>query len=263
MSTAAAAAALPALQLLQAPPQWDCIEFISDLHLAQEHPRTFEAWAGYLRDTHADAVFLLGDIFEAWVGDDARHEGFELRCAQVLQEAARRRSVFFMAGNRDFLVGRTLLEDCGARLLNDPALLEAFGHRFLLTHGDLLCTGDADYLRFRAQVRQPAWQAAFLARPLAERRALARAMRDASRQHQAAMASWADVDRPLAIEWLRSAGCGSLIHGHTHRPGSEELAGGLVRHVLTDWDLDDPDQPRAEVLRLTAAGVSRYPIAAD
>ena len=248
----------PAFGRFEAPAAWQAIDFISDLHLDPQHPLTFEAWRRHLLDTPADAVFLLGDIFEAWVGDDARGSGFEQRCAQVLEAAAARRHLAFMAGNRDFLVGEALLADCGVQGLSDPTLLRAWGHTALLTHGDALCLADTDYQQFRALVRQPAWQQGFLARPLAERRAIARQLRDASQAKQADMASedWADVDAATAVEWLKHADAAQMIHGHTHRPGTSLLAAGFTRHVLSDWDLDTA-HPRAEVLRLTREGFAR------
>jgi UDP-2,3-diacylglucosamine hydrolase len=243
----------------QAEPGWRSIEFISDLHLAEATPRTFGAWARYLRETQADAVFILGDLFEVWIGDDARTPGsFALRAADVLCDAAARRPVGFMAGNRDFLVGAALLRDCGVIALPDPTLLDAWGHRVLLTHGDELCLDDTAYQKFRAEVRSDAWRQAFLARPLAEREQIARRMRDASEDAKRAkpIADWVDVDTAAAVSWMHAAGSHTLVHGHTHRPGSEALAPAFMRHVLSDWDCE-ATPPRAQVLRLTRDGFTR------
>lgn len=248
--------ALPALAQFDAPPGWRAIEFISDLHLSPATPRSTAAWQGYLRDTDADAVFLLGDIFEVWIGDDsADTPGFEAEAAATLADSARRRWTGFMAGNRDFLLGDALLARCGVHRLADPTRLDAWGRRYLLSHGDLLCLGDTAYQRFRREVRGLAWQARFLAQPLAERGAQARAMRDASEQlkRRASPDDWADVDDAAAAQWLRDAQCSVLIHGHTHRPGLVSLEDGLERQVLSDWDLDG-DTPRAQVARLTPDG---------
>lgn len=256
----AAPAALPAFWEYVAPPEWTAIDFVSDLHLSEDTPDTFEAWAAHLRGTPADAVFLLGDIFEVWVGDDARHAGFEQRCAEVLADAASRRTIGFMAGNRDFLVGTALLKECGVLSLADPTVLVAFGERLLLSHGDALCLGDVDYQQFRTQVRDPAWQRSFLAQPLDVRRTQARGMRARSeeRKRAAAPADWVDIDVATAVRWMHEAGTPTLIHGHTHRPRHEALAPGQVREVLSDWDLDGgPGPARAEVLRLRRAGLSR------
>jgi UDP-2,3-diacylglucosamine hydrolase len=249
------------LHTLHAPAHWQVVDFVSDLHLAEAPSPTFDAWAAYMRRTPADAVLILGDLFEAWVGDDARAEPFEADCLAVLADAARRCEVGFMCGNRDFLVGDATLRACGALALPDPTLLLALGQRLLLSHGDLLCLADVEHQRFRAQVRAPAWRQAVLALPLAQRRVLARQMRDASqqRQHEPSLA-WADVDPAAALAWLAEAGSRHLIHGHTHRPGDVELAAGRWRHVLTDWDLA-ADPPRAEVLRLDAAGLQRIALA--
>ena len=233
-----------------APPAWRCIDFISDLHLAEDTPSAFETWRHYLVNTRADAVFILGDLFEAWVGDDARFEGFEARSAAVLTEAAARHHLFFMVGNRDFLLGAEMLAACGVEGLPDPTVLSAFGARALLTHGDAWCIGDVPYQQFRAQVRDPAWQAQVLARPLAERRLMARSLRSESERAAADhTGDWADVDTPTALRAMHDNGTPVLVHGHTHRPGSKPLAPGFGRHVLSDWDLDHAPSPRAEVLR--------------
>jgi UDP-2,3-diacylglucosamine hydrolase len=248
-------AALPAVAQLDAPPDWRAVEFISDLHLSPATPRSTAAWQDYLRDTDADAVLLLGDVFEVWIGDDAADTpGFEADAAATLADSARRRWTGFMAGNRDFLLGDALLARCGVHRLADPTRLVFGGQQFLLSHGDLLCVDDTAYQRFRREVRSSAWQQRFLAQSLSERAALARAMRDASEQlkQRVSPAEWADVDDAAAAQWLRDAGCRELIHGHTHRPGTVALEEGLQRHVLSDWDLDHAQ--RAQVLRLTADG---------
>jgi UDP-2,3-diacylglucosamine hydrolase len=251
-----------------AEPEWQRVEFISDLHLSDATPATFEVWANYLRTTRADAIFILGDLFEVWIGDDARTLGsFAQRAADVLQEAASLRPMSFMVGNRDFLVGAAMLRDCGVVALPDPTVLDAWGQRVLLTHGDELCLSDTDYQRFRREVRSDAWRMGFLAKPLAEREHLARNMRDASEAAKRArfgnkpVAEWADVDPAGAVSWMHAAGCRTLIHGHTHRPGSEVLAPAHTRHVLSDWDVDVAPH-RAEVLRLTRDGIVRVDLLA-
>lgn len=240
---------------------WGTVDFLSDLHLDADHPATLATLASHLRHTPADAVLILGDLFEAWVGDDARHEGCEHHVAELLQQASARIAVGFMPGNRDFLVGSAFLRDCGLLALADPTLLSVCGRRLLLSHGDALCLADTDYLRFRAEVRSEAWRQRFLAQPLAQRRALAAQMRAASRARQAAgqPETWADVDHPAALHWLQQAGAADLVHGHTHRPGDHGLAPGHQRRVLSDWDCDGPGPARAEVLRLDAQGFRRLP----
>lgn len=237
---------------------WQTIDFISDLHLANDTPAGFDAWSAYLHDTPADAVFILGDLFEAWVGDDARFEGFEARCAAVLTAASARRHMAFMVGNRDFLLGEEMLQACGVAALADPTVLCAFGARVLLTHGDAWCITDTEYQQFRAQVRSPRWQAAVRAQPLAQRRVLAKQMRAQSElRHGDPAGPWFDVDASTALEWMRRADTPTLIHGHTHRPGDEVLAPGLLRLVLSDWELDHGSTPRAEVLRWRTGGFTR------
>lgn len=255
---AQASTALPAPERLQAPPAWSAVDFISDLHLSAAMPRTFAAFADHLAATDAHAVMILGDLFELWVGDDARHEVFAQRCVAALRECAQRRTLGIMAGNRDFLMGAALLADCGALHLPDPTVLVAWGQRVLLSHGDELCIADAEYQQFRRLVRSADWQQSFLAKPLAARLTVAREVREASetRRRFDGMNN-ADADTGLATQWLHAARSATLVHGHTHRPGSDAWPGDLTRHVLSDWDLDQG--ARAEVLRLSAAGFERRP----
>ncbi len=262
-------AALPAFFEFTAPAAWRAVDFISDLHLCAAMPATFQAWERHLRQTTADAVFILGDLFEVWVGDDARSRPFERRCVEVLAEAASHRQLAFMAGNRDFLVGAALLREAGLMALPDPTVLSAWGQPLLLSHGDALCLDDLPYQAFRREVRSPAWQAAFLAKPLAERLDIAAAMRKASAERwqaegAAGAGRWSmdgdlatDVDASEAVRWMHAMGAAEMVHGHTHRPGSNALAPGFKRHVLSDWDLDTAQ--RAEVLRLTRGGFERLP----
>ena len=250
-------------QVLQAPPHWRHLDFISDLHLQASEPATFNAWQGYMQTTQADAVFILGDLFEVWVGDDvvdslagkpAQAPSFEARCAQVLQAASHRLDLFFMHGNRDFLLGPAFANTCGMTLLNDPCVLDFDSQRWLLSHGDALCLGDTDYLRFRAQVRSVEWQQAFLAKPLAERQAIARSLRTQSETRKRSGVTYADVDNSAACDWLNAAHASTLIHGHTHQPADHNLVNKqektLRRIVLSDWD-GAATPPRTEILRLS------------
>ncbi len=248
---------LPSFAELAAQDAWHTIDMVSDLHLSEALPQTYAAFSQYLARTSANAVLILGDLFEAWVGDDMAEHGFERDCVDMLARASAHRALWFMVGNRDFLAGAGLLRRAGMVALKDPTLLNAWGQRVLLTHGDALCLGDAPYQAFRAEVRSPAWQAAFLARPLSERLQIAADIRHASKsRRQFDGAADADVDAAEAVRWLRAAGTTELVHGHTHRPGRNALALGYERHVLSDWDLDD-SRPRAEVLRLTRQGLQR------
>ncbi len=245
----------PAIGLLQAPASWQCVDLISDLHLQASEQATFEAWRHHMATTPAQAILILGDLFEVWVGDDAvAHDPFLQQCAAVLRQAAQRCHVAFMPGNRDFLVGTEFLTDCGVQALSDPTVLNWGQQRILLSHGDALCLGDADYQLFRQQVRSAPWQTEFLAKPLSERLALARAMRAQSESQKQTGMTYADADTALSLQWLHAAGAVRLVHGHTHRPADHAL-GLATRQVLSDWSLDHAPL-RAEVLRLHADGRS-------
>lgn len=248
---------LPPFEPLDAPASWRVIDFISDLHLQPAEIGTFEAWRRYMQDTPADAIFILGDLFEVWVGDDAANTpGFAADCGEVLRAASQRAAVFFMPGNRDFLVGSAFLASCGTTLLADPSVLQFDGRRWLLTHGDALCLGDVEYMQFRAQVRQPEWQREFLRKPLEQRQAIARALRQQSEERKRAIAEFADVDDEAALAWLEAAGAQALVHGHTHLPADHVLGARGWRAVLSDWDAG-AEPPRHQVLRLTPSGMQR------
>jgi UDP-2,3-diacylglucosamine hydrolase len=251
--------ALPRFAEFKAPAAWRAAEFISDLHLQATEPLTFDAWRGYMSACKADALFILGDLFEVWIGDDlADQPGFAADCAAVLQATAQRLPVFLMHGNRDFLMGGGLMRSCGATLLEDPTVLTFAGRRWLLTHGDALCISDVKYMQFRAVVRTDAWQKDFLSRPLAERQALGRQARAESeaRRGEGMTPDYGVVDDALARAWLDAADAQTMIHGHTHQPREHDLGGGKQRIVLTDWDLA-AQPPRREVLRLDASGPAR------
>ena len=241
---------------LQAPAHWQAVDLISDLHLQVSEPGTFEAWRAHMLGTTADAVLLLGDVFEVWVGDDAvQHDPFLQACAEVLRQTRAQRFVGFMPGNRDFLVGPAFLNSCGVQALQDPTVLVWGGQRTVLSHGDALCLDDEAYQRFRAVARTPDWQAEFLAKPLAERLAMAQAMRAQSEAHNQSMQSFADADANMTRDWLQTANSQHMVHGHTHRPADHAVAGlpGATRQVLSDWHVN-ATQHRAQVLRLQADG---------
>lgn len=254
-----ATAALPQAAEWAAPPSWQAIDFISDLHLSESLPRTVDGWAAYMHGSRADAIVILGDLFDYWPGSGAEQLPFEGRCMQVLRDAAQQRHVALMVGNRDFLLAPDLLQGLGVQPLVDPTLLRAFGQALLLTHGDALCLGDVAYQKFRAWTRNAAAQAVFLAKPLAERVQFAGQLRHASeagRNQAPPPEGWADLDFPASVACLQAADAHTMVHGHTHRPGASPLAPGYQREVLSDWDLDD-SPPRAEVLRLSRDGLAR------
>ena len=256
---------------LVAPGAWRSVDFISDLHLQPSEPATFDAWRAFLRgevagapdaSPVADALFILGDLFEVWVGDDVLDSDdpaapFWRACADAIAERARLTPVFFMAGNRDFLIGPVASERMGWQVLSDPTVLQLGQHRTLLSHGDALCVDDTDYQAFRNTVRQNAWQQDFLSQPLADRLRVARDLRERSQARKNELGNdpslWADVDHAAAAQWLRQARAHRLIHGHTHRPGHHLWGDGLEREVLSDWELGST-QPRSEVLRLHLSG---------
>jgi len=216
--------------------------FISDLHLTPERPLAALLLRGFLREVapSAAALYILGDFFEAWVGDDDLSEPFHADIAQALRAvAARGTQVAFLPGNRDFLAGDDFARAAGLTLLPDPTPIDLFGVPTLLTHGDAFCTDDATYQVFRAQVRNAAWQQAFLARPLTERRALARELRERSEQAKAGKKpEIMDVNAEAVERAFRESRVDRVIHGHTHRPARHEhLVDGRPRErwVLADW----------------------------
>ncbi len=252
-------------QVLQAPASWRTLDFISDLHLQVDQRATFEAWQVWMQTTPADALFILGDLFEVWVGDDAASPGsFEAECIAVLRAAAQTRAIFVMHGNRDFLLGTGFTEQAQVTLLADPTVLIFAGQRWLLSHGDAWCLADVDYQAFRLQVRSAGWQHNFLSQPLDKRRAIAQDLRNQSEQRKGSqtVADWADVDTATARQALQHAGARTLIHGHTHRPADHDLGDNLHRVVLSDWDASALP-PRLQALRLTAQGLQRRPLAPD
>jgi len=258
---------IPKFNELIAPANWESVEFISDLHLCESQPKTFLAWKRYMESTTASALFILGDLFEAWIGDDVVRTGinaqsddliFEEQCAQVLQAVGQRLDLYVMHGNRDFLIGNRLMQHCHATLLNDPTVLIFQGQRTVLSHGDQLCLSDTQYLKFRSVVRRPEWIHEQLSKPITVRRELARQMRLQSEQaHNISGVSLQnsyqfDVDASAATDWLVATQAKTLIHGHTHQPQNHILRTqqnpDLLRIVLSDWDLDKKDK-KAEVLR--------------
>ncbi len=248
--------------MVVAPAGWRAIDFISDLHLQASDPATMAAWQHYMSHTQADALFILGDLFEVWVGDDitaARGDlngAFALSCQHVIKATSKRLPIYLMHGNRDFLIGTDFAKACRITLLPDPAVLSFDNQRWLLSHGDALCLDDVDYQQFRRQVRGSAWCSAFLSKPQAERQDIAQSLRAQSKSLKTSGVTYADVDTPMTLQWLQTAQACTLIHGHTHKPG-EHLLGRvnekpMRRLVLSDWDAT-ATPPRLEVLRLQKA----------
>ena len=224
------------------------LAFLSDVHLDAADSSTFQAWADYLLHLQADALFILGDLFEVWVGDDILSDpqaGFERDCLSRIHAVSQRMPVYWMAGNRDFLLGSAACEAGGMQALNDPCVLHTSESTCLLSHGDALCLEDTDYQLFRAKVRSSEWQQSFLAKPLQERIQEARAIRAQSEARKATQTVWVDVDATAAVGWLTDHKASLLLHGHTHRAAVHQLGNGLERQVLSDWHAD-ADPPRLQ-----------------
>jgi UDP-2,3-diacylglucosamine hydrolase len=214
---------------------------VSDLHLDASRPGITRLFLEFLggEARQAQALYVLGDLFEAWVGDDDPGEPGASVCAALKALADSGVPVFLMRGNRDFLFGPGIAARCGATLLPDPCVVDLYGRATLLMHGDLLCIDDVGYQLFRRQVRDPAWQATFLAQPLEARRAFAAKARAASREHQSGLAETiVDANPATVAEVMARHGVSRLIHGHTHRPAIHSLNLGdcpAQRIVLGDW----------------------------
>ena len=231
--------------------------FISDLHLDPARPAVTGALAGFLEQhRNCTALYILGDLFESWVGDDD-----DTALADEVRGLLRRftdsgPALFIMQGNRDFLLGEAFCRATGARLLPDPSVISLCGIPTLLMHGDSLCTADIDYQAFRRTSRDPAWQRDVLGRSLQQRRDLASQLRQMSKTANSNKAEdIMDVSPAEVRDKLREYRVRQLIHGHTHRPARHEHPDG-VRWVLGDWDRD------GWLLEVTSEGISlnKFPI---
>jgi UDP-2,3-diacylglucosamine hydrolase len=215
--------------------------FASDLHLDPARPDITAQFLGLLAGParEVQALYLLGDLFEVWLGDDEPGELGRQVIDALAATAATGVAVFVMQGNRDFLLGERFCERAGAQLMTDPTVVSVGEERVLVTHGDALCTGDAAYQRLRSLLRDPEVQRAFLALPVDKRRALAEQARAGSRQHLAQADEYiTDVSQEAVEAALRAAGTRTLLHGHTHRPAVHRFkrdGEDCTRIVLGDW----------------------------
>ena len=217
------------------------ILFVSDLHLCSSRPETcrifFDFLAGPAR--RAQSLYILGDLFEYWAGDDDAGDPFNASVIAALRDCAGAAPVFVMHGNRDFLLGPRFAEAAGVRLIEDPLLVDCNGAATLLTHGDALCTDDADYMQFRAKVRSKHWIDAFLATSLLERKAKIEALQlESDAEKKRKPEEIMDVSANAVANLLRRNGYPMLIHGHTHRPAMHEHlvdTHRCERWVLADW----------------------------
>jgi UDP-2,3-diacylglucosamine hydrolase len=215
--------------------------FASDLHLDSEAPWAIDAFISFLQGParQAEALYLLGDIFEVWVGDDDTNPDNARICAALAELSGTGVATYAIHGNRDFLLGARFSALTGIKLLPDPVMVELHGVRTLLSHGDVFCTDDAAYQQLRSIVRQPRWQLRFLSLPIETRRTLANAARAGSKAHtQRTIPTIMDVN-PLAVtRAMQATGARRLIHGHTHRPAIHPVVVNGVpaeRVVLAPW----------------------------
>jgi len=215
--------------------------FISDLHLEAERPEIGEQFVRFLEEEAgaADALYILGDLFEYWVGDDDPNAHYKIMKNAIRDLADTGVPIFFMHGNRDFMIGDRFAEETGVRLLEDPQAIDLYGTRVLLSHGDSLCTDDAQYQQMRQMTRKPEWQAMMRAKPLEERIAIAEQARQQSQEYSAtASEEIMDVNQDAVIETIREHEVEVLLHGHTHRPAVHDVDLGdrtATRIVLGDW----------------------------
>lgn len=216
--------------------------FISDLHLDGSRPEITDLFLEFLKREaqRASTLYILGDFFEAWIGDDD-DDPHHARILDGLREFTDAGiPAYFMHGNRDFLVGESFAQRTGVKLLQDPTVLDLYGTRTLLMHGDTLCTDDKEYQMVRRMLRDPAWQQDYLAKSLTERRAIAAHARVESKKHTASQAEYImDVNQKAVEDVMRQHGVTRLIHGHTHRPAVHRFKSSdgkkLERVVLGDW----------------------------
>ncbi|MEB0134045.1 UDP-2,3-diacylglucosamine diphosphatase [Actimicrobium sp. CCC2.4] len=241
--------------------------FVSDIHLQETMPATVTAFIDFLQRhaSQARRLYLLGDLFEYWAGDDDIASPLHQRIVTELRALSDGgTALFWMAGNRDFLVGPGFASATGMTLLPDGTVINVAGKSIVLAHGDAQCTDDIDYIAFRHQVRQPQWQQDFLAMPLARRKAIITGMRTQSRDAQSTKSAEIMDVNPAAIDALFEATSTTLmIHGHTHRPAAHLDAQGRTRHVLPDWDVD-AEPARGGWMGIDTTGeLSRYDTAGN
>lgn len=240
--------------------------FVSDIHLSPTSPKTAGHFLAFLNEEakYAQRLYLLGDIFEYWAGDDdlenPEHHGV-IKALKALAQSGT--ELFWIAGNRDFLVGQKFASHVGIKLLPDPFALTIAGRQLVLSHGDELCTDDTEYIKFRTMVRQPQWQSQFLAQDLAQRKAIISHMRQKSHEEQQAKAmSIMDVNATAVNNLFAKFQDHDLIHGHTHRHAIHKETSG-TRYVLPDWEFDGHGQHRGAYLVLDTEGQLHFEYIAD
>ena len=211
--------------------------FISDIHLSDKHPELTQAFYTFLKESKEACthLFILGDLFEAWIGDDDSTPLIQEIKSALREFTTNGPETFFIHGNRDFLIGQTFAEETGITILPDPYSLVINEQKIVISHGDFLCTDDVDYITFRNQVRTQEWQSDFLQKPLSEREAIAASMRDASQEATAEKSNTiTDVNLDAVNSFIDEHKADLFIHGHTHRPDIHNLE-SAKRIVLGDW----------------------------
>jgi UDP-2,3-diacylglucosamine hydrolase len=238
--------------------------FISDLHLQESHPRTADAFFRFLAEQAGAAreLYLLGDLFEYWAGDDDLDAPFQLSIVDAIRAVSDAGvAVYWIAGNRDFLVGQRFAEAAGLTLLAEPHVATIAGRRIALVHGDAECSADLTFMAFRAQVRDPQWQQQFLAMPLAQRKTIIAGLREGSREaHGSKTMEIMDVTAAAIDALYAATATDTIIHGHTHRPALHE-AGGKRRYVLSDWELDAEPRRGGWIAIDSNGAISRHGLA--
>lgn len=241
--------------------------FVSDLHLNESLPHTTQAFFNFLREhaVHAQQLFLLGDLFEYWAGDDDIATPFNQRVVEALRSTRDAGvDLFWIAGNRDFLIGDQFSHATGATILPDPYVATIGTQQVALSHGDAQCTDDAAYMAFRNQVRQPLWQQAFLAQPLAQRKKIIEGMRTESRDAQRGKpAEIMDVNAQAIASLFKVTATSLMIHGHTHRPARHEYGDDKekrLRYVLPDWDCDIEPQRGGWISMYADGTIKRFQV---
>jgi UDP-2,3-diacylglucosamine hydrolase len=215
--------------------------FISDLHLSKEQPELLRLFLFFLAGpaAKADALYILGDLFEAWLGDDLILPEYQPALDALRKLTNSGVPVYVMRGNRDFLLGEQFAVATGCTLIDDPTVIDLYGSPTLLMHGDLLCSDDVAYQQLRKQLRDKKWIAQFLAMPVQERIAFAQKLRQQSKQETSYKSeAIMDVNASTVNEYIKRYDSTQLIHGHTHRPAVQEYGGGSKRYVLGDWHAD-------------------------
>lgn len=235
--------------------------FISDLHLCASRPAITEAFLNFLKTEakQAEKLFILGDLFEYWAGDDDLNHPDHQNIIQALKAVSQNTAIYFIHGNRDFLIGHAFAEASGATILADPSALNLYGHSVLLSHGDALCTDDVEYQAFKKLVRSQDWQTKFLGQPLSQRKAQIEELRKKSEEEKSGKPyTIMDINAEALSKLLKAFNYPAIfIHGHTHRPNVHKIdldGKHCTRIVLGDW------YEQGSCLRLDDSGFRNIPI---